>query len=87
MTNSIRLGALSLLAATAVLAGCGKDKTTTPDTTAPTVSITSPSANSVVRDSVVITAAAADNRGVAAVDFFVDGDSLGTATRKPYQAI
>ncbi len=71
----------------ALLGGCGDDKETTPDTTAPTVSITSPSSNAVVRDSVVITVSASDNRGIAAIDFFVDGDSLTSVTRKPYEAV
>jgi hypothetical protein len=87
MRRSIAFSILVLSFAAVVLAGCSKNKTTAPDTTAPTVSITSPSANSVVRDSVIIVASAADNRGIAAVDFFVDGDSLTSVTHKPYQAV
>lgn len=54
------------------------------DTTAPTVSITSPSANTTVskRSSVTIRATAADNVGVTKIEFYVNGTLLcsGTAT-------
>ena len=56
-----------------------------PDTSAPTVSITSPSAGATVFGTVPFTASADDNNGVAAVTFFVDGVQLGTAdTISPY---
>lgn len=57
------------------------------DSTAPTVSITSPISNSTITGSTKITATAADNVGVVKVDFFVDNTSstaIGTATSSPY---
>lgn len=85
MNRSMTLVALLVLLATAFLAGCGDDDSSSPDTTAPTVSITSPTANAVVRDSVIVLATASDNRGIAHVDFYVDGVSRGTDTSSPYQ--
>jgi hypothetical protein len=90
MNRSIPLGipvliALVLSAGVTILAGCGNDNSTKPDTTAPTVSISSPSPGSVVRDSVLIVATASDDQGLAGVDFYVDDDSVGTDTKKPYQ--
>ncbi len=58
--------------------------TFSPDTEAPTVSITFPSANATVTHVVVVSATAADNVGVTSVEFFVDGTSLGTDTTAPY---
>jgi peptidoglycan/xylan/chitin deacetylase (PgdA/CDA1 family)/archaellum component FlaF (FlaF/FlaG flagellin family) len=54
------------------------------DTTAPTVSITSPSAGATVAGNVTISAAASDNIAVDHVDFLVDGSVVGTATHGPY---
>ena len=55
-----------------------------PDTTPPTVSITSPSASSTVSHVTTISATASDDVAVASVEFFVDGVSLGTDARAPY---
>jgi len=56
-----------------------------PDTTPPTVSITQPANNSTVSGSVTIAATAADNVGVAGVQFQVDGANLGAqVTTAPY---
>ena len=44
-----------------------------PDTTAPTVSIDSPADSAVVNGSVVVSASATDNIGVARVEFYLDG--------------
>lgn len=57
------------------------------DSTAPTVSITAPVANSIVDGTVAITANATDNtggKGVAKVEFYVDGVLKGTSTTAPY---
>jgi outer membrane protein assembly factor BamB len=55
------------------------------DTTPPTVSITSPTAGATVSGSVNVTANAADNVAVANVQFFVDGNALGSPdTTSPY---
>ncbi len=54
------------------------------DTTPPTASITSPAANASVSGIVTITAEAADNVGIARVNFFVDGNNVGTDQTPPY---
>jgi hypothetical protein len=55
------------------------------DNTAPTVSITSPSEGDDVAGTIDITADASDaTSGVAQVEFFVDGSSIGVDTTAPY---
>jgi hypothetical protein len=57
-----------------------------PDTTPPTVSITSPSAGATVSGTVRIQAGASDAQsGVATVQFFADGQLLGTSTTSPFR--
>jgi glucose/arabinose dehydrogenase/peptidoglycan/xylan/chitin deacetylase (PgdA/CDA1 family) len=61
--------------------------TTTPDTIAPLVSITSPTASSTVSGIVNITASSTDNVAVAGVKFLVDGVLIGSEdTASPYTA-
>ena len=48
-----------------------------PDTTPPTVAITSPSAGAAVAGMISVTASATDNGGVAGVQFRLDGANLG----------
>src|SRR5436190_483285 len=56
-----------------------------PDTTPPTVSITAPANGATVPATVTITASAADNVGVAGVQFRIDGANGGAeATTAPY---
>jgi hypothetical protein len=56
-----------------------------PDTQPPTVSITSPSDGATVSSAITVTANAADNVGVAGVQFQLDGADLGQeATTSPY---
>src|SRR5438552_13832141 len=56
-----------------------------PDTTPPTVSITSPSSGSTVSGAITVTASASDNVGVAGVQFMLDGANLGAeVTSGPY---
>src|SRR5437762_3575550 len=56
-----------------------------PDTTPPTVSITSPSSGSTVSGTITVTASASDNVGVAGVQFMLDGANLGAEdTGAPY---
>ncbi len=55
-----------------------------PDSTPPTVSITSPAAGSSVSQVQTISATASDNFGVSSVGFFVDGTSVGTTFTAPY---
>src|SRR5262249_11665476 len=52
--------------------------TVTPDSTSPTVTLTSPSNGSSVSGTVTMSANAADNVGVAGVQFMVDGVNWGT---------
>ncbi|PYS12164.1 MAG: hypothetical protein DMG15_15320 [Acidobacteria bacterium] len=55
------------------------------DMTAPTVSITAPAPNSSVTNTVMVTASASDNVGVASVQFVLDGNNLGSpVTTSPY---
>ena len=54
------------------------------DTTPPTVSVTAPRSGSSVSGSTTLTASAADNVGVAKVEFYVDGKLLATDTASPY---
>src|SRR6266850_3732848 len=59
----------------------------TPDTTAPTVSITAPSAGASVNGTVTVAAAAGDNAAVVGVQLKLDGVNLGTEdTAAPYSA-
>ncbi|MEP6916494.1 MAG: Ig-like domain-containing protein, partial [Acidobacteriota bacterium] len=56
-----------------------------PDTAAPTVSVTSPSGGTTVSGTKTVTATAADNVGVAGVQFKLDGADLGAEdTTAPY---
>ena len=52
--------------------------------TAPTVAVSKPKAGELVRGTVTITAGAFDDRRVDSVQFFVDGNSLGTDTSEPF---
>jgi subtilisin family serine protease len=57
------------------------------ETVPPTVTITSPANGASVQGSVLVTASASDNVGVARVDFFLDSTtSLGSDTSAPWQA-
>jgi predicted 3-demethylubiquinone-9 3-methyltransferase (glyoxalase superfamily) len=59
----------------------------TPDTTPPTVSVTAPTSGATVSGTVSVTATAADNVGVASVQFQLDGANLGGLdTTAPYSA-
>ncbi len=60
----------------------------TPDTTPPTVSVTSPPEGTTVSGTVSVTADASDNIGVAGVQFLLDGANLGAEdTTAPYAVI
>ena len=62
----------------------GSPATPTPDTTAPSVSLTAPSAGS-VSGAITVSATASDNVGVAGVQFLLDGVNLGAEdTSSPY---
>jgi hypothetical protein len=56
-----------------------------PDTTAPTVSVTAPTAGATISGNVTLTANASDNIGVNSVQFKVDGNNVNSAvTTSPY---
>ena len=59
----------------------------TSDTTQPTVSVTAPANGSTLNGTVNVTASAADNVGVAGVQFRLDAANLGTEdTASPYSS-
>jgi len=58
-----------------------------PDTTPPTISITSPANNSAVGGVLTISADASDNVGVTAVQFLLNGTNLGSALSSPPYSI
>lgn len=59
--------------------------TTAPDTTAPTVSVTSPQEGAVVQNTVTLSADATDDNEVVGVQFLLDGNTLGAEdTAAPY---
>jgi hypothetical protein len=65
--------------------GVGGTTSPAPDTTVPTISITSPGAGATVSGSISIAANAADNVGVAGVQFRLDGVNIGAEdTSAPY---
>jgi subtilisin-like proprotein convertase family protein len=55
-----------------------------PDTSAPSVAITSPANGATVSGNVTVTATASDNRAVSEVRFYADGGLIGTDTSSPY---
>lgn len=59
--------------------------TTAPDTTAPTVSVTSPTEGATVQNTVTLAADASDDREVVGVQFLLDGNNIGSEdTTAPY---
>ena len=58
----------------------------TPDTTAPTASLTAPAAGATLSGSTTITAAAADNVAVTKVEVWLDGALLASDPSAPYAA-
>ncbi|HMC70104.1 MAG TPA: Ig-like domain-containing protein, partial [Mycobacteriales bacterium] len=50
-----------------------------PDTTPPSIAITTPTAGTIVSGTITVAASASDNTGVASVELRLDGASLGTA--------
>lgn len=57
--------------------------TPNPDTP-PTAIISSPGDGAIVTDITPITASATDDKGIAKVDYFLDGSSIGTSVTSPY---
>jgi chitinase len=58
--------------------------TSTTDTIAPTVSITSPAANSWQRGTITVSVSATDNIAVSSVQLYIDGVLFATDTSSPY---
>jgi hypothetical protein len=58
--------------------------TTPEDTTPPSVSLISPENGATINGTVTISANAADNAAIGHVDFFVNGQMVGTAEEPPY---
>ena len=56
-----------------------------PDTTPPTVSISSPVSGQTVNEVVTITVATQDNEGISRVEFFIDDSLMLTDSESPYQ--
>ncbi len=66
-------------------ASCSLPKSSGGDTSAPSVSLTAPTSNSSVSNTVTVSASASDNVGVAGVQFKLDGANLGAEdTAAPY---
>jgi hypothetical protein len=78
----LRLGLLTLVAIG--LAACSDDDSSSNDTTAPTVAISTPTAGTQVSGAVEVTGAASDNDRIVLVEFFAGGSSIGSDTTSPY---
>ena len=62
-------------------------RNTVPDTTPPSVNLTSPVGGAIVSNTVTLSATASDNTGgsgMASVTFFVDGGAVGISSNTPY---
>ena len=59
-------------------------QTITIDTTAPTVALTAPASDAILKGTTQLSATASDNLAVDHVDFLVDGTVVGTASSSPY---
>jgi len=55
-----------------------------PDTTPPTLALTSPTAGTTLTGTVTVRAAASDQGGIARVDLYIDGHRHATAAAPPY---
>ncbi len=65
--------------------GGGHSRTSTTDTTAPTVSVTAPTEETYATSTVSLSASATDNVGIVGVQFKVDGSNVGAEdTSAPY---
>lgn len=64
--------------------GTGDNCANPPDTTPPTVAISSPANNAVISSTTTVTATASDDVGLAKVEFYVDGVLVGTDTSAAY---
>jgi hypothetical protein len=69
---------------TCVPVGTGDNCASPPDTTKPTVSLTSPANNATVSGTVNLTATASDDTAVTRVEFYINGTLAGTDTTSTY---
>lgn len=87
-TTSLTVGSHSLIAKAYDAAGnvtsSATVSVTKADTTAPTVSLTAPTAGATLSGTTALTASASDNVGVSKVEFYVDGTLKGTDNASPY---
>jgi hypothetical protein len=87
-TTSLSVGSHALIAKAYDAAGnvtsSATVSVTKTDTTAPTVSLTAPTAGSTLAGTIALTATASDNVGVSKVEFYVDGTLKGTDSASPY---
>ncbi len=63
---------------------CEDKETATPDTTAPTVSISSPVSGQTVDGLVIIEVSTQDNEGISKIEFFINDSLVFTDTDSPY---
>lgn len=75
---------LALTDTSCIPTGTGDNCSVNADTTAPTVSLTAPAANSTVSGTANVTATASDNKGVSKVEFYIDNALKATDTTAPY---
>lgn len=68
-----------------IVIGTGDSGGGSSDTTAPSVSISSPADGAVVSGTTLVTANASDDVGVAKVEFYLDGALTATDTSAPYE--
>ncbi len=78
---------LTVFVSLALITGCAKDSPTDADTQAPTVSVTFPVSMAELSSdrTYTLTAIASDDKGVAVVEFYVNGVKLGSDTATPYE--
>ncbi|WP_375764765.1 Ig-like domain-containing protein [Archangium gephyra] len=87
-TSSVTGGAHTLTAK--AFDGAGNTTTSaavavTLDNTAPTAALGAPAQNTTLRGTVLVSATASDNLGVARVEFYAEGTLIGTDTSSPYE--
>ena len=81
--SKIKYFQFSLLACIIVFNAC--DNSTEPDTTSPTVVITSPVEDATLSSATTIRVDATDDTGVEKVDFLIDGQTVATDTEEPWE--
>jgi chitodextrinase len=75
---------LALTDTACIPSGMGGNCSTNADTTAPTVNLTAPAANSTVTGTTAINANAIDETGISKVEFYIDNALKGSDSTAPY---